>query len=274
MNRLTVFLAALTVMAPCAEALQSTTPPSPPEHAAQQPAAQAPVLTERQKAEMQADLLMGQKQYSEAVAAYSAILKQEPKNLTLLNKAGVACQGGGDFHCAERFYKKALKAQKNNSTALNNLGTLEYNWRKYRKAIRYYEKAIQSQGDVATYYSNLGYAQFDDKQVNAAINSFQKAIQLDPDIFTRRGGTGAVVQQRGMDDPGSFYFFVAKSFALSGDAEHCAHFLKMSRDEGYKDYLGALKDPAFAKVIKDPRVREILEPQKSDAQPSERPLEL
>ena len=41
--------------------------------------------------------------------------------------------------------------------------------------------------------------------------------------------------------------------AKHADAEHAAHYLKLSRDDGYKDFASAQKDPAFAKVIKDPR---------------------
>ncbi|HTU34022.1 MAG TPA: hypothetical protein VMF66_09495, partial [Candidatus Acidoferrum sp.] len=50
----------------------------------------------------------------------------------------------------------------------------------------------------------------------------------------------------------------AKSYAMAGDAEHAAHFLKLSRDDGYKEFASAAKDPAFAKVIKDPRVQQVL----------------
>jgi hypothetical protein len=45
---------------------------------------------------------------------------------------------------------------------------------------------------------------------------------------------------------------------MAGDAEHAAHYLKLSRDDGYKEFASAQTDPAFAKVIKDPRVQEVL----------------
>ncbi|MGA9593280.1 MAG: hypothetical protein WBS18_09295, partial [Candidatus Acidiferrales bacterium] len=59
-------------------------------------------------------------------------------------------------------------------------------------------------------------------------------------------------------DPGLFYYFVAKTYAGAGDAEEAAHFLKLARDDGYTGFLSAQTDPAFAKVIKDPRVQEVL----------------
>jgi hypothetical protein len=45
--------------------------------------------------------------------------------------------------------------------------------------------------------------------------------------------------------------------------------LKMARDEGYKDFKACEKDRDFAKVIKDPRVQEVLTVQPAYAvQPS------
>ena len=65
--------------------------------------------------------------------------------------------------------------------------------------------------------------------------------------------------------PGLFYYMLAKTFAILGNAKSCAHYLKMSRDEGYKKYTEALKDPAFKTVLKDPRVQAILVPQPQSA---------
>jgi hypothetical protein len=55
-----------------------------------------------------------------------------------------------------------------------------------------------------------------------------------------------------------FYYFVAKTYAQAGDAERAAHYLKLARDDGYAGFLSAQTDPAFAKVIKDPALQEIL----------------
>jgi hypothetical protein len=90
------------------------------------------------------------------------------------------------------------------------------------------------------------------------MDSFQKALALDPTIFDRRGLGGTVVQQRTTTDPGLFYFFVAKTYAQAGDAERAAHYLKLARDDGYEGFLTAQTDPAFARVIKDPALQEVL----------------
>ena len=72
------------------------------------------------------------------------------------------------------------------------------------------------------------------------------------------GWAARFIQQRTAPDPATLFFLMAKSYAKIGDAEHAAHYLKLARDDGYKDFKSATKDPDFARVIKDPRVQEVL----------------
>jgi tetratricopeptide (TPR) repeat protein len=217
-------------------------------------------MTERQVQEMRADILMAKKMYPEAVKEYEHLLSQSPKDAELMNKIGVAFQEEGDSQTAGRYYKRAVKADKSYVSAVNNLGTIEYEKRHYGKAIRWYKQALdlKSADDEATIYSNLGYAYFGIKEYPEAMKAFQQALAIDPDVFSHHGNYGTTVQQRGTTEPGLFYFLVAKTYAHAGDAEHSAHYLKMARDQGYKDLANVQKDPEFAKVIKDPRVQAAL----------------
>ncbi len=227
-------------------------------------------MTPRQMAEMQGDVLMARKEYSSAVAAYCKILESEPKNAQLLNKVGVSYQQLGDLNRAERYYKKSIHADKSYASAINNYGTIEYEKKHYGKAIAEYKKATQFHTDLATIYSNLGYAYFGNKEYSLAMSTFAKALELDPGIFEKRGGSGSVVQQRTATDPGLFYFFVAKAYAQNGNAERAAHYLKMARDDGYAGFLSAQTDVTFARVIKDPRVQEVLQVPPSYAGPAKK----
>jgi tetratricopeptide (TPR) repeat protein len=215
-------------------------------------------LSPREAAEMRADILMARKEYSDAAGVYMQILVDEPKNAPLMNKVGVAYQQLGDLDRSERFYKRAMHADKKFASAANNCGTVEYEKKHYTRAITFYDRALALHADLATVYSNLGYAYFADKEYPQAMDSFQKALALDPTIFDRRGLGGTVVQQRTATDPGLFYFFVAKTYGQAGDAERAAHYLKLARDDGYAGFLSAQTDPAFAKVIKDPALQEVL----------------
>jgi tetratricopeptide (TPR) repeat protein len=217
-------------------------------------------MSERQVQEMRADILMARKMYPEAIQFYDQLLAQAPKDAELMNKIGVAYQQQGNSLAAGHYYKRAMKANKTYVSAINNLGTVEYEKKHYGRAIRLYKQALvlKPTDDIATLYSNLGYAYFGIKEYPEAMKAFQEALARDPDIFAHHGSYGTTVQQRGTTEPGLFYFLVAKTFAKAGDAEHCAHYLKMARDEGFKDLLSAQKDPEFAKVIKDTRVQEAI----------------
>jgi tetratricopeptide (TPR) repeat protein len=247
---LLAFLAATS-----ARAQQST---SSPEKANLTSSAAPIAMSPRDAAEMRADVFMARKEYTDAIKSYQSALNQDPKNAALLNKMGVACQQLDDLGRASHFYKKSIKADKTFASAVNNLGTVEYELKHYGRSIGDYKKALAIRQDMPTVYSNLGYAYFANKEYPEAINSFTKALALDPAVFDRKGGTGSIVQQRTATDPGLFYFFVAKTYAQRGDAERAAHYLKLARDDGYKDFLNAETDPAFAKVVKDPRVKEVL----------------
>jgi len=266
MRRLTLFTIYLVFFVPFVSFAQQPDNSQPAAQAS--PAQTSSTMTPREAAEMRADIMIARKQYSEGLAAYEKIIKEEPKNAPLLNKAGVAAQQLGNFKLADRYYKKAMAADKNFPSPINNLGTVEYEKKHYAKAIALYRKASAMGGDTAAILSNLGYAYFADKQYSEAMESFGKALAIDPGIFDHKGGVGPLIQQRSSTDPGMFYFYLAKTYAQMKDVERAAHYLKMARDNGYKDYLTAQTDPAFVNVIKDPRVQEVLQTQPPYSQPS------
>ena len=223
-----------------------------------QPQTPNPPLTPRQQAELRASILMARKEFSDAAIAYQHLLESDPKNADFLNRTGMAYQELGQDGLAEHFYKKAMRADKKFSEAINNLGTVEYSRKRYGKAIKYYKKAISVAPETAAVYSNLGYAYCAIKKYPPAMDAFGTAVKLDPMIFEHRGSSGSVLQQRTAADSGELYFTIAKSYAKLGDAERVARYLKLARDDGYKNLLEAEKDPVFEKVIKDARVQEVL----------------
>ncbi len=217
-----------------------------------------PQMTQREVAEMNAEILMARKEFDEAAKAYLAILADDPHNSKILNFTGIAFQQLGDAEKAEHYYKLAARADKTDSNALNNLGTVEFANHRYGKAIKYYKQAISKGHPLATVYTNLGYAYCGIKEYPKAMEVFGQALALDPGVFDHKGGNGTVLQQRSSPDPAALHYTLARSYAKIGDAERTARYLKMARDEGYKDFKSCEKDRDFAKVIKDPRVQEVL----------------
>jgi tetratricopeptide (TPR) repeat protein len=260
MKRLALpLLALLVVFAPGAFAQQSNPPQT--QTVSSQTTSPQPAMSPRQLAELRADILMARKMYPEAISAYEKLAKHEPKNAELLNKIGVGCEIWGNNGCAEKYFKKAIKADKTYASPFNNFGTVEYVKKHYKNAVVWYGKSLKLHMDApATVYMNMGYAYFAEKNYPDAMSSFQQAVAIDPTVFQRPGGFGSVVEERSTPDPGLFYFFVARTYAQIGSAEQAAHYLKMARDDGYKNFVSAKTDPAFSKVIKDPRVQDIFKP--------------
>ena len=253
---------AVPLLLTAVDGLSAKAPDAPTPQSAQSAAGDKSAVTPKtplQMAEMRAEILMARKDYSEAAVAFQHVLEQDPGNVDILNKIGIAYQQLSEDSLAERYYKKALRADNHSAHALNNLGTIEYSRQRFGKAIKYYKKAVAAGGDdLAPIYSNLGYAYCAIKQYAQAMDAFGKALALDPNVFEPKGSGGAVVQHRTAVDQGALYFMVAKSYAKAGDVEHTARYLKLARDDGYKNFLAAEKDPDFVKVIKNPQVQDVL----------------
>jgi tetratricopeptide (TPR) repeat protein len=273
MTRLAFFAVPLVFVAGTLQAQQVPNGPlgvSPSDTTAGNPVVQK--LTPRQQAEMAAEIMMARKEYDAAAKAYQTILIDDPHNAKLLNLTGIAYQQLGDGDRAEHYYKLAARADKTDSNALNNIGTVEFAQRRYGKAIKYYKQSISRGNALATVHANLGYAYCSIKEYPKAMGSFAKALALDPEVFDHKGGSGTVLQQRSSPDPGALHFTLAKSYGKIGDAERAARYLKMARDEGFKDFRSAEKDADFAKVIKDPRIQEIFLAQPAYAAQPQKPV--
>jgi tetratricopeptide (TPR) repeat protein len=254
--------------------------------------AHSPSMTPAEREETRGDIFMARKMYNQAIQTYQDVLlsrgmpiqdqqkkrgffqrlfgvfglarePQDPKNSELLDKIGIAYQQLGDMQQAQTYYRRSAESNRHFSSPLNNLGTIEFGRKRYKGAVKWYTKAIRVDPHQATTFSNMGYAYLAWNKYQPAILAFRQAILLDPAIFQDRGDSGSVVEEGGGSNPGLYYYTLAKTFALLGNADRCAHFLKMSRDEGYKKFTDALKDPAFRSVLKDPRVMAILAPQRS-----------
>lgn len=215
------------------------------------------------------DLYMARKQYREATEQYKLLSAQNPHNAVYLNKLGIALHQQTALGLALKYYERAVKTDPKYADAENNIGTVWYQRKKYSKAIRAYQKAIKMRDDMPVLYSNLGYAYFSQGKYDEAISAFRTALAKDPQFFERGSTrTGSILQDRSVPDRGRFYFLLAKSFAEAGNIDRCVFYLRKAKDEGYAQIGDVKKDPAFAAVVKDPVVIDLLAPKPVDsAQP-------
>ncbi len=209
-----------------------------------------------------ARLLLVRKEYQKAEEIFYRLTVQQPANAIYWNELGISRHNQMELSAALKCYEKASKLDKRYSDALNNAGTIWYERQKYAKAVRAYRKAITLRNDFAPFYLNLGYAYFNEKDYNDSLAAFRKALEIDPSAFDpSRSHSGTVIQDRSMTgDRGRFYFMLAKSFAEAGNIERCVIYLKKARDEGFKEMNSAKSDPAFASILNDPSVQEVLMP--------------
>ena len=215
--------------------------------------------TQRERDELQARILMATKRYKEAVGVYAKLGAEYPKSATYPNFAGIARMQLGDFDGARKNFELATKLDKTFSDAFNNLGTVWFVRKDYKRALRQYQKAISLRPNVAGYYTNVGYAYLKQQRLTQAMQAFQSAIKLDPSVFQENNRNGTVMQQQAISDRGQFDFLLAKGYAQNGDAAQCAVYLRKAFEEGYKDAVKARRDPAFAGVLTDPNVKEVLD---------------
>jgi tetratricopeptide (TPR) repeat protein len=211
--------------------------------------------------EEKGDLYMARKQYREAMDQYRMLCDQNPHNAVFLNKLGIALHQQTALGLALKYYERAVKANPKYADAENNIGTIWYQRKKYGKAVRAYQRAIKMRDDMPVLYSNLGYAYFSQGKYEDSIVAFRTALAKDPQFFERGSSrNGSVLQDRSVPDRGRFYFLLAKSFAEAGNLERAIFYLRKSKEEGYAQISEVKKDPAFAALLTDPVVIDLLAP--------------
>src|ERR1700682_443854 len=207
------------------------------------------------------DLFMARKQYREATDTYKRLADENPSNAVYLNKLGIALHQQTALNLALKYYERAVKANPRYADAENNIGTIWYQRKKYSKAVRAYQKAIKMRDDMPVLYSNLGYAYFSQGKYDDSIAAFRTALAKDPQFFERGSSrTGSILQDRSVPDRGRFYFLLAKSFAEAGNLDRAIFYLRKSKEEGYAQIYEVKKDPAFAALLDDPVVIDLLAP--------------
>jgi len=217
-----------------------------------------PQLTAGQTLERNGDVQMARKQYRDAIDAYEAWTKKEPKNPVAWNKMGIAHHQLMNLGKARNCYERAIRLRKEYAEAINNVGTVYYAEKNYKKAIRYYERALKITPLSASVHSNLGTAWFSRKKYDEALAAYQKALQLDPEVFEHRNSVGVLLQERSVADRARFHYFLAKTYAGAGNKEKAIEYLRKAMEEGFAEMKKVTEDQAFAELIKTPEFTELM----------------
>ncbi len=210
--------------------------------------------------EERGDIFMARKSYADAVDYYYRALKQpglaQRDKGTIWNKLGIAFQQQLDYNGAQKAYKEAMRLRTDFGEPWNNMGTTYFMENKFKKSLKYYQHALKVSPNSSSFHMNLGTAYYRMKKYKEAVEEYRTALTLNPNILSDRTSGGTVMQTRGAD--ATFYFYLAKSFALVGRADEAVRYLRRAFEEGFKDHKRLAEDPDLQKISQNPDYLELI----------------
>lgn len=206
--------------------------------------------------EQRGDIYMARKMYREAVEVY----QQGPANSAILaNKIGIAYHQLTFLPQARKQYERAQKIDSTYAEAINNLGTVYYAQKNFRKAISQYKKALKLNPDSASIHSNLGTAYFARKKYRDALGEYQTALSLDPEVFEHRNSHGVLLQERSVEERAKFHFYLAKTYAKSGQTDRALLYIRKAIEEGFKERNKFAEDSDFRAMQQLPEFQALMQ---------------
>ena len=205
--------------------------------------------------EQRGDIFMARKMYREAVETYR---QGPPDSAILANKIGIAYHQLTFLPQARKQYERAQKIDAGDPEAINNLGTVFYAQKNYRKAISQYKKALKLNPASASIHSNLGTAYFARKKYQEAFTEYQIALSLDPEVFEHRNSHGVLLQERSVEERAKFHFYLAKTYAKSGQTERALLYIRKAIEEGFKERNKFAEDTDFKAMLELPEFQELM----------------
>ncbi|MBY0502290.1 MAG: tetratricopeptide repeat protein [Bryobacteraceae bacterium] len=205
--------------------------------------------------EMRGDIFMARKMYREAVDMY---MQGARDSAVTWNKVGIAYHQMLNLDNARKNYEKAYKLNPQYSEAINNLGTFWYARKNYRRAISFYKRALALTPKSASIHSNLGTAYFARKKYDLAMASYQTALSLDPEVFEHRSSAGVLLQERSVTERAKFHYYLAKTYAKSGQFERALLYIRKALEEGFAEKNKLMEDAEFSELRKLPEFGELI----------------
>jgi len=128
----------------------------------------------------EANQLLEQKQYPEALAKYEELLAAEPTLYQIYYNIGTAQREMGEFEKAAASFQKVLDQEATNTSALIALGDVYVAQGKLDQAVTYFEKAIGQTTDEVIPF-NVAEIYFNQGNTAKALEYYQTAATRKPD---------------------------------------------------------------------------------------------
>jgi tetratricopeptide (TPR) repeat protein len=110
----------------------------------------------------------------------------------------------------------------------------------------------------ASIHSNLGTAYFARKKYKEAFEEYQTALSLDPEVFEHRNSHGVLLQERSVDERAKFYFYLAKTYAKSGQTDRSLQYIRKAIEYGFKERTKFAEDSDFKAMQQLPEFQELM----------------
>lgn len=129
---------------------------------------------------LEADLLMAEHRYSEALGRYLVLIGEVPGDPQFLTGAGLAALRLGDKDGAAQYLQRAVAQEGADWTAWNALGVLSDGRGAWAESAIAYDKALALAPDKAAIWNNRGYSLLLQRRASEALAALDRAGALDP----------------------------------------------------------------------------------------------
>jgi tetratricopeptide (TPR) repeat protein len=119
-------------------------------------------------------------EYDKAIASFQKVLEQEPNNTGALVATGDVLVAQGKLDEAVTYFEKAI-GQTTDEVIPFNVAEIYFNQGNTAKALEYYQTAATRKPDWPEPHLKMGYAHLNAGNMDAAIASFQKVVEVAPD---------------------------------------------------------------------------------------------
>ena len=197
---------------------------------------------------------MAHRRYQAAIEAY----KQDSETSAVeWNKMGIAYQMMFNPKDAIRCYTASLKLDPRNATVLNNLATVYDSLKQYGTAERYYRKAIKIDPHSALVFRNLGSNQLAQHKSKKGWEAYQAALKINPQIFETRSGA-SVQNPASAQERGAMHYYMAKGCVSAGNPACAIQNLRLALNEGYTNPKRIADDGSFASLRELPDFQQLI----------------
>jgi tetratricopeptide (TPR) repeat protein len=202
------------------------------------------------------DIAFSRKDFYAALIKYLEAVRINPNSDYLYNRLGIAYSQLKFYGEAATAFRLSMELNPKYSYAYNNRGSVYFAQRNLRKAEKYFKKAISLKGDEASFHMNLGSLYLERKKRDKAMAEWRICLALDPDIFSKRSAASLSSSGSSLTER---YYFLARLFAASGNAESTIENLKQAITYGFTNIESIDKQPDFDPVRKDERFIEFMQ---------------